>query len=699
MSPIRVNTSKDLKKNLGQKGQISVFLALGFLVLFTMFGMTINVGMVVHDKINIQNATDFAAIYVAQRQAEMLNAIAHFNYQIRQAHKLLSYRYMVLGTAGIDNARTLNFQEVLDPYADKTKYPACVADENILTYKGGENDNWCSKDKFNTSFPGIPILNVVNPGLGGNNSLRAVTQQVAVGIMQAAGRASAVNWWFTANIMASFKNQVAYRKAMIKALARNLTRPIEAGPNGMKDLYGDSVFEGAEKTFSYNLSESSRRSGGFSVQVRNSIGGLPIEQWLPEIATFIIPVFAQFPNATTTGQVDKLQPQVYYEYPLLYLNNPTIKAEIDANIFNFVNPDEYLRDIVSLFPSPQGDDLEDILGFEKNPWHMIYAEVQAEVNSGALFSPLPNVKLQAAAFAKPFGGRIGPWFGRDWPAGSSTSSSDKVEPLWPNRRTSAAVPTRTLDPTMLPNAPKYPGDTIGYRSYLAQSSTGQLGGGGNPKINRFDINEYINITLNLFPLGDGQALSTGTMLRPKELSAIAPDLFDITYYSIESNFHENYLEGKLDNWLLDDANSLFSRGLQYQRPIWRDIGYSTAPTLQTFNVRNQLNSQSRKDFSSQVFYFLDATAEGLANVLTSWVGGTDVMDYRTPASGTVKDRFGRCGRPFTGAGGKPNIPGECLADGGRTGYSVKLVSKEYLKSNQHRMSKNSVGAILNPPTD
>ena len=67
-----------------------------------MFGMTINVAMVVHDKINLQNSVDFASLYVAQRQAEMLNAIAHQNYQIRQAYKLMAYRYYVIGTAAIE---------------------------------------------------------------------------------------------------------------------------------------------------------------------------------------------------------------------------------------------------------------------------------------------------------------------------------------------------------------------------------------------------------------------------------------------------------------------------------------------------------------------------------------------------------------------------------------------------------------------
>lgn len=704
MSVFRVNRSINLKKDLkkerqNQKGQISVFLALGFLVLFTMFGMTINVGMIVHDKINIQNAVDFASIYVAQRQAEMLNAIAHFNYQIRQSHKLLSYRYVVLGTAGIDAARIQDFQELQDPYALKARYPACIADDKIMVYPQGRNDNWCTIDRFNLSFPGIPTANIVNGSLGTNFTTRTITVAAGLALATSTASASALNWWFTANIMGSYQNQVSYRKSMIRALATNLTRPIVEGANGMKDLFGESVYEGARKTFEFNLSESSRKAGGFSIQVRNSMENISIREWLPEIATFMIPVYAEYTTVSAIGAFDNLQPQRYSLYPNLYLtDNAGSKAIIDANLFSVLDPDQALNQMAA-DNYPSGSDYEAILGFEKNPWYMVYNQVEGQVNSGALFSPVPSVNLRAQAFSKPFGGRIGPWFGREWPAGASISSADKNEPLWPNRRLNGEAPPVNLnnDITVLPNAPKYPGDLLGYTSRLAQSSTGPLG--GVPKVNRFDINDYVNITFSLFPGRDYQAIAGGEM-RNRELSAIAPDLFDITYYSIEPNFDENYLDGKLDSWLPNEANFYSTRGLNYTGPIWRDLGYSTQPLLQNFSVKNQLiGNPNRQSFSSQVFYFLESNLEGLANVLTSWVEGTDVMDYRTPSSGAVQERFGKCQQFFTPSGTKPNVPGECLNNGGRAGYSVKVVSKEYLLSNQHRMSPNSTGNILNPPSN
>ena len=88
------------KKKLNEKGQVAIFVALIFQLLFLFFAMIINVGLLIHHKINLQNSVDLAAYYGAMKQGETLNAIGHINYQIRQSWKLLTWRYRELGTAG-----------------------------------------------------------------------------------------------------------------------------------------------------------------------------------------------------------------------------------------------------------------------------------------------------------------------------------------------------------------------------------------------------------------------------------------------------------------------------------------------------------------------------------------------------------------------------------------------------------------------
>src|ERR1039457_2966853 len=87
-------------KLLGQKGQVSILVAIIFQIVFIFFAMVINVGLLVHDKINLQNSVDIAAYYGAMKQAEVLNAIAHVNYELRQIYKLLNWRMWSLGDAG-----------------------------------------------------------------------------------------------------------------------------------------------------------------------------------------------------------------------------------------------------------------------------------------------------------------------------------------------------------------------------------------------------------------------------------------------------------------------------------------------------------------------------------------------------------------------------------------------------------------------
>ena len=75
----------------------------------------------------------------------------------------------------------------------------------------------------------------------------------------------------------------------------------------------------------------------------------------------------------------------------------------------------------------------------------------------------------------------------------------------------------------------------------------------------------------------------------------------------------------------------------------------------------------------EIFYFLEPGGrgqperDGRRHLLTSWVGGITTGDYKTiENSSDVKSRFGRCGLHFEEdlRGNIPNIPSECLSEGG-----------------------------------
>ncbi|MCO5112646.1 MAG: Tad domain-containing protein [Bdellovibrionaceae bacterium] len=686
---LRVNPCSDKYKN--QKGQISVFVGLTFLVLFTLFAMTINVGMIVHDKINVQNAVDFASLYVAQKQAEQLNAIAHMNYQIRQAHKLMTYRYIVLGTVGIrDNSDTapgaVRASETKYDLADKIQKPACYASKELFT--SVTNDNFCREERYAIRFSGIPHLTVINNRWGGNSSLRQTTINLGNKIERDTMSANAFDWWMASINMASYRIQTGYRRALIKALAENLSKPINAG--GMKDLDGKSVFEGARKTFEYNLSESNKTTAVTNFQIRNSLQGLDRKQWLPEIKTWMALIYADRELGSTGGRGGVFEPinqRFNFELPRSW--NHANAADAKAWVSR-ADPDGVLMSFTqgAYLVLPEDSAFEDVLGFEKNPWYMVYNQVVATTTSFALFSPTGGVSISARAFSKPFGGRIGPWYSKNWSSGSPISSGGKTVPLWSPRQI-AAGQAPPQDNSISPNSPKYPGDQLGWMSNLGITSTGKIAGAGA----KLHSNDYAHLVQSLlYNGGDGNAVAKNLM-RDRELAAVAPDLFDIYYYSVDSNFHENYLHRKLDTWLVQEAD--FKEIPRPNPTIWRDIGFINTPANNSFSVHRQLRESTRGTYAPQIFYALETPdPTGRAHLLTSWVGGINVGEYRSPASGTVKNRFGKC-KQFK-ASHPANVPGECLEDGGRTGYSVKMVSGDYLRSPNLSLGGN-VGRILNPP--
>ncbi len=81
------------------KGQVAVLVAVIFTFLFLLFAMVINVGMVIHHKINLQNAADMAAYAGAAEQARILSTIAWKNFELRKNLKEFAYFYWVSHSA------------------------------------------------------------------------------------------------------------------------------------------------------------------------------------------------------------------------------------------------------------------------------------------------------------------------------------------------------------------------------------------------------------------------------------------------------------------------------------------------------------------------------------------------------------------------------------------------------------------------
>lgn len=78
-------------------GQTSIFLALFLATMMMLFAFTTNIGMLVHAKINLQNAADAAAYAGAAVQARQLTNVAYLNWEMHRAVKEFMYYYAVSG--------------------------------------------------------------------------------------------------------------------------------------------------------------------------------------------------------------------------------------------------------------------------------------------------------------------------------------------------------------------------------------------------------------------------------------------------------------------------------------------------------------------------------------------------------------------------------------------------------------------------
>ena len=302
---------------LCQKGQMAIFVALVFQVLFVLFSMVVNVGLLIHHKINLQNSVDLAAYYGAQKQAEMLNALSHINYQIRQSWKLLSWRLRVAGSAGflkeigIGNGSyygSVNWDRMGYNNTIGNAPPpfTCVAhNDNGWHWTVTDTTSWCYKT--NLFIPQVNVTERIasfNAGLVFNvGQLINTAQQAQQQLINKCMRVGVVNWRTAAQYLVAYKMEQAMRKEALYLLAHNLSRDLQQSQGGFLDTKGGGVYEGIYKTLQKNLSRANRLSLD-SVRFMNSLshancqgagqggGGTP-PPWLSEINVIPLVLYTQ----------------------------------------------------------------------------------------------------------------------------------------------------------------------------------------------------------------------------------------------------------------------------------------------------------------------------------------------------------------------------------------------------------------------
>lgn len=776
-----------------QKGQVAVFVALIFQVVFVFFAMLINVGLLVHHKINLQQSTDLAAYYGAMKQAEILNVMAHVNYQIRQAWKLFTWRYRVLGTFGVE--RRVG-QNINPPNAPIMPVGWVSFDQPIVhnsfddadpKYKCGNGtaqginftdvpfacmghigfEDWPSPSKGDETFCRIDCGNMAQvpttikklDGVGGFSWGGAnIGKAVDAGITKLNNQLDkqceilgATTVSMLGLYYANYFVDTSNKKKIIQILNKNLALDEES----ILDVEGNKIITGVKNSLRNNLTEanlSSVNSNPSSIVTYNGIKGKD-KELIREMTMYYLNFFI-FECSGTNAQ--SVRPA------LTNLNNgPGGGLEKDGPLY---------KAIMKLYRS-EGEEVikifaqnsEDIntLGYEKNPWYQVYYGVKSTSEPRIPFLPLSKIKLNAISFAKPFGGTIGPWYYNTWSPGSPNSSG-----AFDSSRMDMNVPAQTAQEAGLsddlkslrdsikvtPNFSLYIGDKKGlsdskylgiYQGMLAAQKIPNDNVSANIKISASTkrvsdstgkrvkasqwpkMRDWSHLTKQpTDPDFDSLAINQdnpnqyeNTFMRDIEISVVAPNQFDVANYSIEPNFYQAYGKGKLLNpsgtsmeglKKLADAVGESSSQISFPYDFGSTMNDKIAGLAREFNVSRQLQVVTElfatgrvgdipvQNISAAESMFFTFIPRNPAATLTGWTYNdprkfSEFPEPKNAKSDPYTMYFGSCNDERKANGNEsiysslpeedktqPAVPGNCVT-GGRTGYSVKLISSDLVR--------------------
>jgi len=152
-----------------ESGQILFLVLLMTMTLVSVMTFAVHTGLLVHAKINVQNAADLAAYTGASVQARQLTYIGYLNYEMRRQYKKFLYRYYVIGHSQQSSHPQSNAPGVRDYFVlDEANRPVSL-DVPSACYSDQRGSNMCRPRR-------IPRIGIPNPSpLMMNDALSSTT--------------------------------------------------------------------------------------------------------------------------------------------------------------------------------------------------------------------------------------------------------------------------------------------------------------------------------------------------------------------------------------------------------------------------------------------------------------------------------------------------------------------------------------------
>ena len=355
--------------------------------------------MITYDKINLQNSLDMAVYYGAKKQAEVLNAMAHINYQMRQNWKLLAWRYRILGTlaqpSGGSPSQTYwcpqNSSKSIDCTSTGSTSPqqaqACRQAQNLFSRSGSYGSDYCDKSYFvcisqNLWKRGVSssdqnlctkkeiTINPISPAVV-TAPFMAEAVLAARGVARLIDEVSescpaegALNWLMTQFFMTHFRLDQKDRKVMLQEI---YNRSLKEG----RDLDGESISEGVKKVFCDNLSQANRKN---AQAICN-----------PGSSSAVFESFDSFENKNFTDIFGKIN--VWPVLQFLYSpsenngNNNDYEAKCNVAIGQHYMKGPLRHDINSPPPPPPPSIFDDVQDILSDHGHLLAQSLKPEVEA------------------------------------------------------------------------------------------------------------------------------------------------------------------------------------------------------------------------------------------------------------------------------------------------------------------------------